>query len=158
MSNLGYRRHCNVDSKTWKPMRKSLNVKKFSLEGCQASLEVCFVSLVCICVCGEMFVPGGKGRLQAKRWETHHYQCDVTSYISVFRNGAHFCCSLSSHKNGNANGLAGPVITFYINTVSQKRVRHVCNDIRRLGKVKSFKSRMNPHYRVAVMSAQCVRL
>ena len=39
-------------------------------------------------------------RLQAKRWETHHYQCDVTSFISDFRNGAHFCCSLSSHKNG----------------------------------------------------------
>ena len=87
--------------------------------------------------------PGGRGRLQAKRWETHHYQCDATSYISDFQNGAHFCCSLSSHKTGNFNGLADPVPTFYINPVSEKRVRHVCNDIRRLGKFKSFKSRMN---------------
>ena len=101
---------------------------------------------------------GGRGRLQAKRWETRHNQCDVTSYISDFQNGAHFCCSLSSHKNGNFNGLADPVPTFYINPVSEKRVRHVCNDIRRLGKFKSFKSRMNTHYRAAVMSAQCVLL
>ena len=57
---------------------------------------------------------GGRGRLQAKRWETHHYQSDVTSYISGFQNGAHFCCSLSSHKNGNFNGLADPVPTFCI--------------------------------------------
>ena len=32
--------------------------------------------------------PGGRGLLQANRWEIHHYQCDVTSYITTSFSGS----------------------------------------------------------------------
>jgi len=32
--------------------------------------------------------PEGRGRLQAKRWLNHHYQCDVTFRLDELQNGA----------------------------------------------------------------------
>ena len=46
--------------------------------------------------------PGGRGRLQAKRWFNHHCQCDVMSYITDFQYGGQNCCSFSYRKCGNS--------------------------------------------------------
>ena len=56
-----------------------------------------------------------RGHLQANRWETHHYQCDVTSSIAGFQNGAEICCTLSSQKYGIFTGLADSFPTFFLN-------------------------------------------
>ena len=38
---------------------------------------------------------GGRGRLQAKHWFIHQYQCDVTSHIGDFQYGERIRCTFS---------------------------------------------------------------
>ena len=55
----------------------------------------------------------------------NHYQCDVTSYIAGFQNGAEICCTLSCQKYGIFNGLADSFPTFFSNQYWDKHKKRV---------------------------------
>ena len=74
-----------------------------------------------------------------------YYQCDVTSYIAGFQNGAEICCTLSCQKYGIFNGLADSFPTFFSISI-ETNIKNVCITFLMFDIFKSLKYRIKTLY------------